>query len=55
MAKFTIAIGNSFDGLEFYGIFDDHDAAIQEIDNHRIRDWYIVPIHDIDGIDGIDA
>lgn len=44
MNQCAVAVGDPFDGLSFYGPFDDHDAAVEWADNLD-NTWWIVPLN----------
>jgi len=46
MSKYTIAYGNAFDGLTFYGVFDDFDEAEEYAATHGEFGFWIVEIQD---------
>jgi hypothetical protein len=48
MSKYTIAYGNAFDGLTFYGVFDDFDEAEEYAATHGEFGFYIVELQDKD-------
>jgi hypothetical protein len=43
---YTIAVGNAFDGLRFYGIHGDFDSAERDaFDRFDGLEWWIVEIN----------
>lgn len=47
MNKWTIAIGNAFEGIELYGVFDTHDEAVEwgeKSEKTENREWWSVEI-----------
>ena len=38
--RYVIAVGNPFDGLTFYVIFDTHDEALAKAESHSMFDGY---------------
>jgi len=42
--SFTIAYGNPFDGIEFIGIFKDHNEALKYAEEFVDDTWWIVGI-----------
>ena len=51
--RYTIAIGNPFDGVKLWGTFASAEAANEWADGERWDDgWYVVPVENSD--DSID-
>lgn len=44
---FTICVGNPVDGFSFYGVFNDHESAIEYAENEMSDAWYIVTINPV--------
>lgn len=39
-----IVTGNPVDGLEFFGPFEDGEAAFRYADEHRLEEWWTAPL-----------
>ena len=46
MSNYTVAYGNAFDGLTFYGVFDSFDAAELWADRHDTFGYWIVELQE---------
>lgn len=47
MSKYTVAYGNAFDGLTFYGVFDDFDTAEKWAVEEGDLGYYIVELQNV--------
>ena len=45
MSKYTVAYGNAFDGMSFYGVFDNFDAAENWAADNELG-YYIVELQE---------
>lgn len=48
MGKYTVAYGNPFDGLTFYGVFDDFDTAEEYAAAHGDLNYWLVELQEIE-------
>ena len=46
MSKYTVAYGNAFDGMSFYGVFDDFHAAESWAADNEELGYYIVELQE---------
>jgi hypothetical protein len=45
MEKWTVAIGDPFNGLTLYGVFADYDEALTYAEDHgEDNEWWVVRI-----------
>jgi hypothetical protein len=46
MIRYTVAVGNPWDGITLYGSFDDSGEAITYADKYFRKDeWVVVELH----------
>ena len=46
MRRWTIAVGNAFEGIKLHGVFDDCDKAIEYATRHFCN-WDVIQIQDL--------
>lgn len=53
MKKYTLAVGNPFDGIKLFGVYDSADEAVEAADSGGYvgldepgleTEWHVVPI-----------
>ena len=41
---FTVAIGNAFDGIRLWGVFEDHETALAWGERNGGDEWHVLEI-----------
>jgi len=46
---FIVMSGNAFDGMDCWGMFEEHDKAVEWAERN-CDEWYVVAVQDVDKV-----